>query len=99
MSPPCSYLFAYFSREGALCRAVLAARVGFRSDRSGDSPSATTCERKSTLVALALAACRRLEARMEGQLRMSLLAAVQLPTVWPGIDGAANRRREHGDTR
>src|SRR5438105_1224731 len=61
-------------------------------------PSAATCSRKSTLVALAFAACRRLEARMEGQLRMSLLAAVQLPTLWRRIDVSGNRRRHPADT-
>src|SRR5437660_11258047 len=61
-------------------------------------PSAATCSRKSTLVALAFAACRRLEARMEGRLRISLLAAVQLPTRWRRIDVSGNRRRHPADT-
>jgi len=35
---------------------------------------------------------------MEGQLRMSLLAAVQLPTLWRRIDVSGNRRRHPADT-
>jgi hypothetical protein len=54
--------------------------------------------RKSTPAALALAACRRRETRMEGLLRISLLAAVQLPTLWRRIDVSGNRRRHPADT-
>src|SRR5437660_10872148 len=61
-------------------------------------PSAATCSRKSTLVALAFAACRRLEARSEGRLRISLLAAVQLPMLWRRIDVSGDRRRHPADT-
>ena len=35
---------------------------------------------------------------MESQLRISLLAAVQLPTLWRRIDVAGNRRRHPADT-
>ena len=35
---------------------------------------------------------------MEGQLRMSLLAAVQPPTLWRRIDVSGNRRRHPADT-
>ncbi len=35
---------------------------------------------------------------MEGQLRMSLLAAVQPPTLWRWIDVSGNRRRHPADT-
>ena len=34
---------------------------------------------------------------MEGRLRMSLLAAVQPPTLWRRIDVAGNRRRHPAD--
>src|SRR5260370_20652672 len=61
-------------------------------------PKPTTCSRKSPLVAGPLAACRRRAARMEGRLRMSLLAAVQPPTLWRRIDVSGNRRRHPADT-
>ncbi len=35
---------------------------------------------------------------MEGRLRISLLAAVQLPTLWRRIDVSGNRRRHPADT-
>ncbi len=35
---------------------------------------------------------------MEGRLRISLLAAVQLPTLWRWIDVPGNRRRHPADT-
>ena len=35
---------------------------------------------------------------MEGQLRISLLAAVHLPTLWRRIDVSGNRRRHPADT-
>src|SRR6266581_3387650 len=35
---------------------------------------------------------------MEGRLRISLLAAVQLPTLWRRIDVSSNRRRHPADT-
>lgn len=35
---------------------------------------------------------------MQGQLRMSLLAAVQPPTLWRRIDVSGNRRRHPADT-
>jgi len=35
---------------------------------------------------------------MEGQLRMSLLAAVHSPTFWGRIDVSGNRRRHPADT-
>jgi hypothetical protein len=36
--------------------------------------------------------------RMEGRLRISLPAAVQLPTLWRRIDVSGNRRRHPADT-
>src|SRR5260370_32745753 len=35
---------------------------------------------------------------MEGRLRISLLTAVQLPTLWRWIDVSGNRRRHPADT-
>ena len=35
---------------------------------------------------------------MEGRLKVSLLAAVQLPTLWRRIDVSGNRRRHPADT-
>ena len=35
---------------------------------------------------------------MEGRLRISLLAAVQLPALWRWIDVSGNRRRHPADT-
>jgi hypothetical protein len=63
-----------------------------------DDPSATTIQEKQRSWPWPLAACRRLEARIEGRLKISGLSAVQLPTLWRRIDVSGNRRRHPTNT-